>query len=147
MVLPQSNISYVFCRLSVLNSFYSLTPQQRIQPVIDEEQQKTLLENLFSLSEKVPVAYTRHLYYFNTTKYSLFDFAKTYKVLNYSTLLHSWTTKNAEIVFFFYKCHLNIFLFYESLKYLPSLSVTEIFREVFSSFYQSKKYFKFFISH
>ncbi|XP_063615488.1 heparan sulfate 2-O-sulfotransferase pipe-like [Penaeus indicus] len=63
-----STTGHLFKKLSALNNFYSLTPQQRIQPVIDEEQQKTLLENLFSLSEKVPVAYTRHLYYFNTTK-------------------------------------------------------------------------------
>ncbi|ROT71383.1 Heparan sulfate 2-O-sulfotransferase [Penaeus vannamei] len=63
-----STTGHLFKKLSVLNNYYSLTPQQRIQPVIDEEQQKTLLENLFSLSEKVPVAYTRHLYYFNTTR-------------------------------------------------------------------------------
>ncbi|XP_042884070.1 heparan sulfate 2-O-sulfotransferase pipe-like [Penaeus japonicus] len=62
-----STTGHLFKKLSALNSFYSLTPQQRIQPVIDKEQQQTLLENLFSLSDKVPVAYTRHLYYFNTT--------------------------------------------------------------------------------
>ncbi|XP_047484077.1 uronyl 2-sulfotransferase-like [Penaeus chinensis] len=63
-----STTGHLFKKLSALNNFYSLSHQMKIQPVIDEEQQKTLLENLFSLSEKVPVAYTRHLYYFNTTK-------------------------------------------------------------------------------